>query len=55
MVTMAALCLAQGMDMHKAAEAELSRIWTKVEQIRAKQAAKPAIGPLPGAYPNRRP
>ena len=41
MVTLAALCLAAGMDMHECGEAELSRIWTKVEQIRARQAAKP--------------
>ncbi|WP_460044191.1 DUF4194 domain-containing protein [Pseudomonas sp. S2_H01] len=53
MVTLAALCLAQNLDMHEAAEAELARVWTKVEQIRAKQLAKPAIGPLPGAYPDR--
>jgi hypothetical protein len=53
MVTLAALCLAHGMDMHAAGETELARIWTKVEQIRAKQAAKPAMSPLPGAYPDR--
>ncbi|SDS68590.1 hypothetical protein [Pseudomonas trivialis] len=53
MVTLAALCLAAGLDMHAAGEAELARIWTKVEQIRAKQAAKPAMSPLPGAYPDR--
>ena len=47
MVTLAALCLAQGMDMHGAGETELARIWTKVEQIRAKQAAKPKHSPLP--------
>jgi hypothetical protein len=47
MVTLAALCLAQGMDMHEAGEAELARIWTKVEHIRAKQAAKPKHSPLP--------
>lgn len=46
MVTLAALCLAQGLDMHSAGETELARIWTKVEQIRAKQAAKPQFGPL---------
>jgi len=49
MVTLAALCLAQGLDMHAAAETELARIWTKVEQIRAKQAAKPKGSPLPEA------
>lgn len=48
MVTLAALCLANGLDMHDAAEVELARIWTKVEAIRAKQAAKPKHSPLPG-------
>ena len=47
-VTLAALCLAHDIDKHAAAEAELARIWTKVEAIRAKQAAKPKHGPLPG-------
>ena len=47
MVTLAALCLAQRLDMHKDGETELARIWTKVEQIRAKQAAKPDHSPLP--------
>ncbi|OBV38120.1 hypothetical protein [Janthinobacterium psychrotolerans] len=49
MVTLAALCLAQGLDMHAAGETELARIWTKVEAIRAKQAAKPKHSPLPVA------
>ncbi|WP_235430494.1 hypothetical protein [Cupriavidus pauculus] len=49
MVTLAALCLASGADMHAAGETELARIWTKVEQIRAKQAAKPKHSPLPAA------
>jgi len=47
MVTLAALCLAIGENMHEAGEIELTRIWTKVEQIRAKQAAKPTFSPLP--------
>jgi NTP pyrophosphatase (non-canonical NTP hydrolase) len=47
MVTLAAHCLAHGLDMHEAAETELARIWTKVEQIRAKQAAKPTGSALP--------
>lgn len=47
MVTLAALCLASCLDMHQAGEDELARIWTKVEQIRAKQAAKPKHSPLP--------
>ncbi|MGT2505727.1 hypothetical protein [Cupriavidus basilensis] len=33
--------------MHAAGETELARIWAKVEQIRAKQAAKPKHSPLP--------
>jgi len=53
MVTLAALCLAQGLDMHAAGETELARIWTKVEAIRAKQAAKPKHSPLPAAAPQR--
>ena len=48
-VTHAALCLANDIDMNAAAEAELARIWTKVEVIRAKQAAKPKHSPLPAA------
>lgn len=48
MVTLAALCRAQGISMHEAGEKELARIWTKVEAIRAKQAAKPKHSPLPG-------
>lgn len=49
MVTLAALCLANGLDMHANGETELTRIWTKVEAIRAKQAAKPKHSPLPQA------
>ncbi|MDR9847077.1 hypothetical protein [Herbaspirillum huttiense] len=47
MVTLAALCLAAKMDMHAAGDKELARVWTKVEQIRAKQAAKPKFSALP--------
>lgn len=49
-VTLAAYCLAHGLDMHAAAEAELARVWTKVETIRAKQAAKPVGSALPQAW-----
>jgi len=49
MITLAALCLAADMDMHQAGEDELARIWTKVEKIRAKQAAKPKFSVLPAA------
>lgn len=48
MVTLAALCWANDLDMHQCGETELSRIWTKIEAIRAKQAAKPKHSPLPG-------
>jgi hypothetical protein len=48
MVTLAAFCLAHGVEMHVEAEVELARIWTKVEAIRAKQQNKPKFGPLPG-------
>jgi hypothetical protein len=51
MVTLAAYCLAHELDMHEAGETELARIWTKVEKIRAKQAAKPKHSPLPVAHP----
>jgi hypothetical protein len=51
MVTLAALCQAQTIDMKRAGDTELTRIWTKVEQIRAKQAAKPKHSPLPGPTP----
>ncbi len=47
MVTLAALCLAQEIDMHEAGEIELARVWTMVEKIRAKQASKPKFGPTP--------
>lgn len=47
MITLAALCLANGLNMREAGEDELARIWTKIEQIRAKQASKPKHSPLP--------
>jgi hypothetical protein len=53
MVTLAALCRAQCIDMHDAGEAELARIWTMAETIRAKQAAKPRGSALPVRLPFR--
>lgn len=47
MVTLAALCLAQGLDMEACGDNELARIWTRIEQIREKQANKPKHSPLP--------
>lgn len=51
MVTLAALCLSHGMDMHGAGDTELARINEPAvrERIRAKQAAKPKHSPLPQA------
>ena len=51
MITLAAYCLAHDLDMDQAGETELARIWTKVEKIRAKQAAKPRGSALPQAWP----
>lgn len=47
MVTLAALCNEINLDIQSAAACELSRVWTKVEAIRAKQAAKPTGSALP--------
>lgn len=51
MVTLAAFCQAHGINMHEAGEVELARVWTKIETIRAKQAAKPTGSALPQAWP----
>ncbi|CAN7321420.1 hypothetical protein LJR084_001852 [Variovorax sp. LjRoot84] len=53
MVTLAALCLAQALDMHAEGERELARINVPeiILRIRAKQAAKPKYSPLPAALP----
>jgi len=47
MVTLAAYCLAHDLDMHRAGEAELRRVWDNIEKIRAKQAKKPTGSALP--------
>lgn len=48
LVTLAALCSAQGVEMDAAGRVELDRIWGCIEKIRAKQATKPKGSPLPG-------
>lgn len=55
MVTLAALCHAQGVSLHASAEQELSRVNQPeiIERIRVKQSMKPAMSPLPGVYPER--
>lgn len=47
MVTLAALCTAAEIDMMHCSERELERIWTKVDEIRAKQAGKPTGSAIP--------
>lgn len=49
MVTLAALCNTVDLSMQAEAERELARVWTKVDAIRAKQAAKPTGSALPVA------
>jgi hypothetical protein len=51
MVTLAGLCSAHSIDVDAARETELQRVWTKVEQIREKQKAKPSGSALPVALP----
>jgi hypothetical protein len=47
LVTLAALCSAAHLNMAAAGEDELARVWTAIDRIRAKQAAKPKHSPLP--------
>ena len=51
MVTLAALCIAHGIDMHQGGETELARISQPevIAKIRAKQASKPTGSALPVA------
>ena len=46
-VTLSALCSANTLSLDHCARTELTRVWTKVDAIRAKQAAKPKHSPLP--------
>lgn len=50
MVTLAALCIANGIDLHACGEAELDRVKRPeiIEKIRRKNATKPRNSPLPG-------
>jgi hypothetical protein len=48
LVTLAALCHANNIDLNAAGQVELSRVWTRMPQIRAKHRAKPKMSPLPG-------
>jgi hypothetical protein len=46
MTTLAALCISNNLNMHKCGETELTRIWTCIDKIRAKQLSKPKHLPL---------
>lgn len=48
MVTAACMAWSHKHCMHTAGEVELSRIWSKQDAVRAKQATKPKGSPLPG-------
>lgn len=54
MLTLAAYCEAHDIDMQAAGDAELARVWSKIDKIRAKQAAKPTGSALPIAQPQER-
>eukprot|EP01042_Synura_sphagnicola_P033112 gene33112-42546_t len=47
MVTLGALCNASAIDMDDAGRLELARVWGIIENVRAKQSAKPKYSPLP--------
>lgn len=56
MITLAALSIAQGLDMHIAGHIELQRIMQPeiMKKIRAKNANKPSHSPLPGSVKRSR-
>ena len=57
LITLAALCLSNEIDMAQSGEIELARVWTSIDKIRTKQDAKrlvvgpDTIDPLPGKTP----
>jgi len=52
-LTLAALCNAHDINDQECAETELSRVWTHLEKIRAKQLTKPKHSPLPSSDSER--
>ena len=46
-LTLAALCTALRLDSAASADAELTRVWKKIDAIREKQANRPSDSPLP--------
>ena len=55
LITLAALCATFNVDMDNEGNAELARIWGKIDLIRAKHATKPKSSPLPGTSPTTDP
>jgi len=53
MSTLHSLCEANGFDAGECGEIELARAWTKLDQIRAKQATKLKGSPLPSYVESR--
>lgn len=49
MLTLAGVCESNGLSLNECAEAELARVWTKVDAIRAKNARQAEGSPLPGS------
>lgn len=47
MITLALLSWTSGLNMTKAGEDELKRVWSKIDAIREKQRKKPKCSPLP--------
>ena len=47
MVTLAALCSTNNLQMKECGNVELKRVWTKIDVIRKKQETKPKHSPLP--------
>ncbi len=50
LLTLAAICVANGYNLEDLGEIELARAWGRIEQIREKQKEKPFNSPLPGKY-----
>lgn len=49
LLTLAALCEVNNLSMEGCGDAEMYRVWTKIDQIREKQGRKPKFSPLPGS------
>ena len=54
MVTLAALCAANGVSLSECALREFNRCASRIDAIREKSRRKPRNSPLPGDYPKER-